>query len=97
VKQRSPRWQRVFLLRSLRRHGFRQSIAALSAAPDPALLGALRGRIDRAGYAALVAQAKAFLSGHQGAVQRELAGEMEAAAEALEFEHAAAVRDRIAR
>jgi excinuclease ABC subunit C len=53
------------------------------------------GRIDRAGYAALVAQAKAFLSGRQGAVQQELAGEMEAAAEALEFEHAAAVRDRI--
>jgi excinuclease ABC subunit C len=38
---------------------------------------------------------KAFLAGKLGAVQKELAAEMERSAEALEFEHAAAVRDRI--
>ena len=38
---------------------------------------------------------KAFLGGKASTVQRELAAEMERAAEALEFERAAAVRDRI--
>ena len=42
-----------------------------------------------------MAQARAFLSGKPGAVQQELAAEMEAAAAALEFERAAAMRDRI--
>ena len=47
----------------LRRHGVRQPHAALPAVPDQALLGALRGPHRRGGYAALVAQARAFLSG----------------------------------
>jgi excinuclease ABC subunit C len=42
-----------------------------------------------------VSQAKAFLTGKQSEVQRELAAEMERASAQLEFEHAAAVRDRI--
>jgi excinuclease ABC subunit C len=46
-------------------------------------------------YGKLVNQAKTFLGGKSAAVQRELAGEMEQAAEALEFERAAAVRDRL--
>ena len=53
------------------------------------------GRISEADYAVLVGQAKSFLQGKSGVVQQELAAEMEHAAEALEFEHAAAVRDRI--
>ena len=40
-------------------------------------------------------QAKAFLAGKAAAVQQELATEMEAASDRLEFERAAAVRDRI--
>ncbi|CAH2600154.1 UvrABC system protein C [Rhodovastum atsumiense] len=87
--------QRVFLLRSC-------ADTVFANRSRPCLLYQIRrcsapcaGRIDRDGYAALVAQARAFLSGRQTAVQRELAAEMEAAAEALEFERAAAIRDRI--
>ena len=53
------------------------------------------GRIDEAAYAGLVAQAKRFLEGDTTALQQELAAEMERAAEALDFERAATIRDRI--
>jgi excinuclease ABC subunit C len=53
------------------------------------------GRIDKAGYAELVGDAKAFLGGKSTAVQAKLAKEMESAAEALDFERAAMVRDRL--
>jgi excinuclease ABC subunit C len=53
------------------------------------------GRIDQAGYAGLVADAERFLQGKTTAVQANLAGEMALASEAMEFERAAALRDRI--
>jgi excinuclease ABC subunit C len=53
------------------------------------------GRIDKAGYAELVADARAFLGGKSTAVQAKLAKEMEAAAEDLDFERAALLRDRL--
>jgi excinuclease ABC subunit C len=53
------------------------------------------GRIDAKGYADLVEDAKAFLGGKSTAVQAKLAGEMEQAAEALDFERAALLRDRL--
>lgn len=53
------------------------------------------GRIDDASYDNLVADAKSFLDGKSSAVQTKLAKEMEAAAEALDFERAAMVRDRL--
>ena len=53
------------------------------------------GRISEADYAALADQARAFLGGKASSVQRDLAAEMEQAAEVLEFERAAAIRDRI--
>ncbi len=53
------------------------------------------GRIDTADYNALVRQAHAFLRGRTHAVQADLAGQMQEASEALEFERAAALRDRI--
>ncbi len=53
------------------------------------------GKIDPAGYATLVADAERFLSGKTTAVQANLAAEMQKASEALEFERAAALRDRI--
>jgi excinuclease ABC subunit C len=52
-------------------------------------------RIDKAGYSELVADAKAFLGGKSTAVQAKLAKEMESASEALDFERAAMVRDRL--
>ena len=53
------------------------------------------GEIDMAGYAQLVKEAKAFLSGKSQTVHNELAEAMEKASEALEFETAAIYRDRL--
>ena len=55
----------------------------------------MSGASRRDDYARLVDQARAFLGGKATTVQRELAIEMESAAEAMEYERAAAVRDRI--
>jgi excinuclease ABC subunit C len=53
------------------------------------------GRIGTADYAALLEQTQAFLAGRSGKVQTELQAEMAAAAERLDFEQAAALRDRL--
>jgi excinuclease ABC subunit C len=53
------------------------------------------GRIDAAGYASLVREAKDFLGGKSGAVQKKIETQMAAAAEALDFESAAMLRDRL--
>ena len=52
--------------------------------------------IDFKGYAELVREANAFLSGRSQAVQQELAVEMDTASAALDFERAAIYRDRLA-
>ena len=95
VNQTVTAMQRVFLLRSCQDTVFNNR-------SRPCLLHQIRrcsapcvGRIEKADYDHLVNQAKAFLSGKAGTVQQELAAEMEAASAALEFERAAAVRDRI--
>jgi len=54
------------------------------------------GKISEEDYARTVADAERFLQGKSTAIQQELAGEMQAASDALEFERAAALRDRIA-
>ena len=95
VNQTITAMQRVFLLRSC-------NDSVFSNRSRPCLLYQIKrcsapcvGRIGEAAYEALVAQAKAFLSGKAGTVQQALAEEMEAASEKLEFERAAALRDRI--
>ena len=95
VNQTVTAMQRVFLLRSC-------ADTVFANRARPCLLFQIRrcsapcvGRISAEDYAALVGQAKAFMAGKSAAVQQELAAEMEQAAEALEFERAAAVRDRI--
>ena len=95
VNQTVTAMQRVFLLRSC-------ADTVFAARTRPCLLFQIRrcsapcvGRISATDYAALVGQARAFLEGKSGAVQQELATEMESAAGALEFERAAAIRDRI--
>ncbi|MDE2575216.1 MAG: excinuclease ABC subunit UvrC, partial [Rhodospirillales bacterium] len=95
VNQTVTAMQRVFLLRSC-------ADTVFSTRTRPCLLFQIRrcsapcvGRISQADYAALVDQARAFLGGKAGHVQQALAAEMEQAAEGLEFERAAAVRDRI--
>jgi excinuclease ABC subunit C len=54
------------------------------------------GEISRADYDELVREAKNFLSGRSRAVKDELAEEMDRASETLDFERAAALRDRLA-
>ncbi|WP_454598847.1 excinuclease ABC subunit UvrC [Qipengyuania sp. SM2507] len=53
------------------------------------------GRIDEAGYAELVGEAKDFLAGKSSAVQGKIEQQMAKAAEALDFETAAILRDRL--
>jgi excinuclease ABC subunit C len=53
------------------------------------------GRIDEEGYGELVRQAKDFLGGRSSSVQREIEAQMHAASEALDFERAAMLRDRL--
>lgn len=53
------------------------------------------GKISPEGYATLVDDAKRFLEGKSTSVQADLAKAMTEASEAMEFERAAALRDRI--
>lgn len=53
------------------------------------------GLIDEQGYAESVRDAERFLSGRSTRVQEELATQMQVASDAMEFERAAALRDRI--
>ena len=87
--------QKAFLLRAC-------SDSIFSARTRPCLLYQIKrcsapcvGRIDRDAYGALIEQARVFLSGRSDDVQQRLACEMEAASEALDFEAAALIRDRI--
>ncbi|MBA3053940.1 MAG: excinuclease ABC subunit UvrC [Sphingomonadales bacterium] len=87
--------QKLFLLRSCT-DGF------FSRRDRPCLLHQIKrcsapcvGRIDAAGYAELVRQAQDFLGGKSSAVQREIEAQMHEAAESLDFESAAMLRDRL--
>ncbi len=87
--------QRAFLLRSC-------SDSVFESRTRPCLLFQIKrcsapctGRIDEADYRVLVKEAEAFLTGKSRGVQQELAAEMTAAAEALDFERAARLRDRL--
>lgn len=53
------------------------------------------GRIDEAGYAELVGEAKDFLGGKSSAVQKKIEAQMHEAAEVMDFERAAMLRDRL--
>ena len=87
--------QKAFLLRNC-------SDATFAARTRPCLLHQIRrcsapctGLISEADYARSVAEAALFLQGRSTAVQEDLARQMAAAAEAMEYERAAALRDRI--
>ncbi|MGH6871452.1 MAG: excinuclease ABC subunit UvrC [Rhizomicrobium sp.] len=87
--------QRAFLLRSC-------SDSVFESRTRPCLLFQIKrcsapcvGRVDLQGYAELVGEAELFLAGKSRAVQDRLAGDMNAAAEALDYERAARLRDRI--
>jgi excinuclease ABC subunit C len=87
--------QKAFLLRSC-------SDSIFANRTRPCLLHQIKrcsapcvGRISRKDYAALIGEARTFLSGGSDAVQQRLATEMQAAAATLDFEAAGLIRDRI--
>jgi excinuclease ABC subunit C len=87
--------QKAFLLRSC-------SDSVFANRTRPCLLHQIKrcsapcvGRIGREDYAKLIEQATLFLSGRSHDIQQRLAAEMDKAAEALDFEAAALIRDRI--
>jgi excinuclease ABC subunit C len=53
------------------------------------------GRISKEDYGELIGDAKAFLAGKSTQVQTKLGGQMQAAAENMDFELAAIIRDRL--
>ncbi len=87
--------QKAFLLRSC-------SDSVYESRDRPCMLHQIKrcaapctGLVSLPDYRALVDQAEAFLRGKSRAVMSQMAKEMEAAAEDLEFERAARLRDRI--
>ncbi len=87
--------QRTFLLRSC-------SDSEMQGRTRPCLLHQIHrcsapctDRISREDYAELAGQARDFLAGRNPHMREQLGREMEEAAGALEFERAAAIRDRI--
>ncbi|WP_448581167.1 excinuclease ABC subunit UvrC [Thermaurantiacus sp.] len=87
--------QKVFLLRSC-------TDSFMANRSRPCLLYQIRrcsapcvGRIDKASYASLVADAKAFLSGRSAEVQARLGAAMQRAAAIRDYERAAVYRDRL--
>ncbi|MDQ2091731.1 excinuclease ABC subunit UvrC [Marimonas arenosa] len=87
--------QRVFLLRNC-------SNAMFESRTRPCLQYQIKrctapcvGKISEADYAESVRDAERYLSGRSTQIQEKLATEMQAASEGLEFEKAAALRDRI--
>ncbi|MBI1220526.1 MAG: excinuclease ABC subunit UvrC [Rhodobacteraceae bacterium] len=87
--------QRVFLLRTC-------TDATFESRTRPCLLYQIKrcsapcvGYVTEADYNALIDDAENFLEGRSTAVQAHLAAEMAKASDAMEFERAAALRDRI--
>jgi excinuclease ABC subunit C len=88
--------ERAFLVRSC-------SDSVFSTRTRPCLLFQIKrcsapctGEVSPADYAALVGEARDFLSGKSKAIREQMAREMQAAAGELEFERAARYRDRLA-
>ncbi len=87
--------QRAFLLRSC-------SDSVFESRTRPCLLFQIKrcsapcvGRIDKAAYGELASEAERFLAGKSQVVQTALVKTMEAASQALDFETAAKLRDRV--
>lgn len=87
--------QKVFLLRNCSDAMFESRTRPCLQYQIKRCAGPCVGKINEAGYAALVADAARFLQGKTTHVQADLAAAMQTAAEAMEFERAAALRDRI--
>lgn len=95
VNRTLPALHRAFLLRSC-------SDSVFSGRSRPCLEYQIKrcsapcvGFVSESDYQQLVAQAAAFLSGRSQDMQKQLSAQMEEASQAMEFEKAAALRDRL--
>ncbi len=87
--------QKAFLLRNCTDATFDNRTRACLQYQIKRCAGPCVGHIDKAAYNALVADALAFLQGKSTRIQAELVEEMNKASEAMAYERAAGLRDRI--
>ncbi|MBX9464753.1 MAG: excinuclease ABC subunit UvrC [Aquamicrobium sp.] len=87
--------QRAFLLRSCADSMFENRTRPCLLFQIKRCSAPCTGEIDSEGYAELVREAKAFLTGRSSKVKAEISGAMQEASEALDFERAAIYRDRL--
>jgi excinuclease ABC subunit C len=87
--------QRAFLLRTCSDSVFENRTRPCLLFQIKRCAGPCVGKISEPDYADLVHDAENFLSGKSTRIQGELAVEMQKASDAMEFERAAALRDRI--
>jgi excinuclease ABC subunit C len=88
--------QRAFLLRSCENSFFDNRSRPCLLHQIKRCSGPCTGEVSAESYAELTREARDFLTGKSRVVRERLAGEMNTAAESLEFERAARLRDRIA-
>ncbi len=87
--------QRAFLLRTCTDSVYESRTRPCLLYQIKRCAGPCTGEISVDGYAKLVGEAKAFLSGKSKAVQQSISEAMSEAAEDLDFERAAVLRDRL--
>jgi len=87
--------QRAFLLRTCTDSVYESRTRPCLLYQIKRCAGPCTGEIDAEGYAGLVDEAKAFLSGRSQAVKAHMADAMQAASDDLDFERAAVYRDRL--
>ncbi len=87
--------QRVFLLRNCTDSQFEGRTRPCLQYQIKRCTAPCVGKISAADYGRQVADAQRYLSGKSTQIQETLAAQMQAASEAMEFERAAALRDRI--
>ncbi len=88
--------QRAFLLRTCSDSYYENRTRPCLLFQIKRCAGPCTGEVSHTDYAALVDEARLFLSGRSSAVKQRLAQEMQQASEHLEFERAARYRDRLA-
>ncbi len=88
--------ERVFLLRNCSDADFEGRTRACLQYQIKRCSGPCVGHISKEAYGALVAEGLDFLGGKSSDIQQRLAAEMRAASDALEYERAGAIRDRLA-
>jgi len=87
--------QKVFLLRSCSDNIFEQRTRPCLQYQIKRCSAPCVGLVDKDGYANLIDDARRFLRGDAGTLKKQLSEQMDTAADAMEFERAAALRDRI--